>query len=428
MKPKTKSQKQVAELSAKLPALTDKQRDWGIEHCFEKIGYLRKKSVWCTECGKTWEPEEGSLVLQLTGAVCPHCGKQLKIELSRKRKDEYNEYYTIINTFHGYQILRHYVARKTCCVGYPAHYEINEAVQSWITPKGEEILMSRCTQMSFYYIDLWNWNSPMEIRNPSTNPTKYSIYAKYIYPIRHYIPNLVRNGFKGYFHGISPNSLFKMLLTNPKAETLLKAKQYSLLLYMKGYGHVISKFWPSIRICIRNNYIVKDASLWADYMNFIDYFHLDTNSPKYVCPANLEEEHDKLLKRKRRITEKEELERRCKEAVKWEKEYQKQKSKFFGLHFGNDNIIVSVLQSVKEFAEEGTSMHHCVFQAEYFKKPDSLILSAKTKAGERIETIELSLKTFEIIQSRGSCNKNTPFHDEILNLVQQNINLIKKAA
>ena len=288
--------------------------------------------------------------------------------------------------------------------------------------------MARSTAMNYFYFYLWNWNSPMEIRTTSTNTTKYNIYAKHIYPMRRYIPNLVRNGFKGYFHDVSPLSLFKMLLTNPKAETLLKAKQYSLLLYMKGYEHIISKFWPSIRICIRNNYIVKDASIWVDYMNFLDYFHLDINNPKYVCPANLEEEHDKLLKRKRRITEKEELERRCKEALKWEEEYRKQKSKFFGLCFGDDNIIFSVLQSVKEFAEEGTFMHHCVFEAEYFKKPDSLILSAKTKAGERVETIELSLRTFEIIQSRGSCNKNTPFHDEILNLVKQNINLIKKAA
>mgnify|MGYP000296788918 FL=1 len=52
-------------------------------------------------------------------------------------------------------------------------------------------------------------------------------------------------------------------------------------------------------------------------------------------------------------------------------------------------------------------MHHCVFTNEYYLKADSLILSA-TIDGKRIETIEVSLKRMEVVQSRGVCNKNTP--------------------
>lgn len=76
--------------------------------------------------------------------------------------------------------------------------------------------------------------------------------------------------------------------------------------------------------------------------------------------------------------------------------------------------------------------HMLVYDAWDFSKPmeipNSLILSAKDKNGKRIETIEIDLKTFKVVQSRGVCNKNTDKHDEIVKLVRDNINLIKQAA
>ena len=70
-------------------------------------------------------------------------------------------------------------------------------------------------------------------------------------------------------------------------------------------------------------------------------------------------------------------------------------------------------------------MHHCVFSNEYYTKPDSLILSARIN-NQRIETIEISLKTMEIIQSRGACNKDTEFHHKIIKLVRKNMKAIRK--
>jgi hypothetical protein len=77
--------------------------------------------------------------------------------------------------------------------------------------------------------------------------------------------------------------------------------------------------------------------------------------------------------------------------------------------------------------EEGQAMHHCVYGNGYYKRDDSLILSAKDNDGKRLETIEVSLKTFKVVQSRGVCNSNTDKHDEIVRLVNDNINLIKTA-
>ncbi len=67
--------------------------------------------------------------------------------------------------------------------------------------------------------------------------------------------------------------------------------------------------------------------------------------------------------------------------------------------------------------------HHCV--GSYHTKTDSLILSACID-GKKIETIEVSLTQLRVIQSRGVCNKNTKYHNRIVNLVNQNISLIEE--
>lgn len=73
-------------------------------------------------------------------------------------------------------------------------------------------------------------------------------------------------------------------------------------------------------------------------------------------------------------------------------------------------------------------MHHCVYRMKYYKKPESLILSARDKEGKRLETVEVSLKTFKVVQSRGLQNNSTRAHDEIISLVEKNMNLIRTAA
>ena len=80
---------------------------------------------------------------------------------------------------------------------------------------------------------------------------------------------------------------------------------------------------------------------------------------------------------------------------------------------------------VQEHLEEGTAMHHCVFSNEYYLKENSLILSA-TIEGRRIETIEVNLDTLKVVQSRGVCNKNTEYHDQIVSLVNANRKLIRQ--
>ena len=78
-----------------------------------------------------------------------------------------------------------------------------------------------------------------------------------------------------------------------------------------------------------------------------------------------------------------------------------------------------------DFLEEGKAMHHCVYTNEYYNQDNTLILSARID-GKRIETVELSLDTFKVVQSRGVCNSNTEYHDRIINLVESNAELIRQ--
>ena len=107
-----------------------------------------------------------------------------------------------------------------------------------------------------------------------------------------------------------------------------------------------------------------------------------------------------------------------------EERFQELKSKFIGIRFTDGIIQVHVLESVQEHLEEGTAMHHCVFSNEYYLKENSLILSA-TIEGKRIETIEVNLDTLKVVQSRGLQNKNTEYHDRIIDLVNRNIRQIQ---
>lgn len=151
----------------------------------------------------------------------------------------------------------------------------------------------------------------------------------------------------------------------------------------------------------------------------------DIHSPKYVCPTDLYREHDLRQHELRRQREKEEKAKKRKKAMEDERRFHELKSKFFGISFTDGTIQVHVLESVREHLEEGVAMHHCVFDNAYYLKENSLILSA-TIEGKRIETIEVNLDTLKVVQSRGVCNKNTEYHDQIVSLVNANRKLIRQ--
>lgn len=197
------------------------------------------------------------------------------------------------------------------------------------------------------------------------------------------------------------------------------------------YRGCLSHPW-AINICNRNGYIVKDGSMYDDYLRLLDYFHLDTHNAHYVCPKNLKAAHDELVNRKRRIEAKERAEEDRKRKIERMARIKadiasfiKRIQPFLDVEIKEDDIVIRPLQSVSQFYQEGKTMHHCVYANEYYKKKDTLILSARV-AGKRKETIEVNLKTFKVVQSRAVCNSNSEYHDKIIELMNRNMNLIRQ--
>lgn len=160
MKPKTPIQKEVIRLSATLPELTNAQRTYAFHHCFKHYGRRTAKGViTCTECGHAWKSGH-SLADTLCGCTCPNCGTALEITDTRKRVFVDNEYFSIITTCKGYQVIRFFFVRSRQKVGQKAEYSIFEVAQRWIAPDGKSETVARLRGFSLLYYDLWNEDSP----------------------------------------------------------------------------------------------------------------------------------------------------------------------------------------------------------------------------------------------------------------------------
>jgi hypothetical protein len=422
MKPKTRIQQEVTRLSKRLPRLTEEQKAYAFRHCFKHYAIKRANGTnICTECGHSWKSGH-DLADTICGCTCPHCGMELEVLRTRKSTFSDMEYFSIVTTCKHYQVIRFFSVKSRYKAGQPAEYSICEVVQRWITPDGKATTIARLRGMSQLYYDLWNEHSDMEVRK-NGGLRAYDIDPICTYPRQRFIPELKCNGFNGEYHKILPYDLFKAILSDSRAETLLKAGQYTMLRYCMHRSLNIGEYWASVKICIRNGYTIPDGSMWRDYIDLLQHFGKDTNSPKYVCPQDLKAEHDKWVKKRNRQREREHTEQQRIKAIEDEKEYLKAKGIFFGLVFTDSLICVKVIESVEEMILEGKAMHHCV--GGYHRRKDSLIFSA-TINGKRIETVEVSLKTLQVVQSRGVCNSNTEYHDRIITLVENNAELIRK--
>ena len=418
MKAKNKFQQQIVEASRTLTPITKSQINWGYDNAIEYIGKRTEKGkITCTKCGHSWQGA-GYLVATLTDCHCPNCKTKLKVETTKKRNFNGSYYMTIITTHKGYQVLRTVMIKCIAKVGKQVEYTHAEVMQRWIAPNGKHATFAKLRHMGTYYYDAWIFNTDLELRRELDAYNR--VYTGVVSPRQTLIPELKRAGYKKNICEAKPFDIFQSLLSDNRMETLLKTGQSELLnLFLKDKSHKIADYWASIRICNRNGYIIKDASLWCDYINFLRYFGKDLYNSKYVCPKDLHAEHDRYMHKKAKAEAQEEIEKlRDKEA-----DFVQSKGKFFGIMFSDGNITVRVLESIEEMILEGKLMHHCV--GGYYSKKDSLILSA-TIDGKRLETVEVSLSKLAVIQCRGVCNQNTEYHNQIIQLVGQNMPLIHK--
>jgi len=425
MKPRTKSQIKIYALAEALPKITDKQKTWAFAHCLKHIGYRNKSGrISCLDCGHQWAG-----IKEVATCKCPSCKTTLAVEDTQNRNTAQSVFFCTLSVVDGYQVIRYWEIRSTHKSGEKAKINQWEVVVQFADAEGKikEVVARNRGGMGWYqdsfsgYLEIKNWN-----RN------KFDIWPDAIYPKMQVLPIFTRNGFTGEHGWCTPLDLFHGIVSNPKCETLLKAKQWGLLAALTGdRASAVRGHWNSIKICMRNGYVVDDAITWLDYLELLTYFQKDLYSPKYICIPDVKAEHDRMVARKRIIEDErrrlrtiEEERQRALKDKQLEAEFLKAKQAFFGMAFGNEKITIKVLESIAEFIEEGKILHHCVGNSNYWGNHDSLVMSARIE-GKPVETIELSLKSMKIIQSRGLQNVATEHHGEVLKLMRLNMHLIK---
>ncbi len=417
MKPKTRFQHKVAAANGRLQPIKDKAAAWAFRHTLKHFAFRVPSGLTtCLDCGCQWR-ESGESVCR-----CPHCAAELEIQDTLCRKAVARAYFSVLEQQDGFQVQRVFLLTVEYRKRREAVTDTHEILRYWLDENGRSAVTARRRTLGFYQDSFLLW-SDIELRND--NNVYRHIACCDVYPNYTAMPKLRRNGLKGDFCGIAPQKLMQALLTDSRAETMMKAGRKQHLKYFIANPQRLDECWAAYRIVLRNDYHIDDIGIWADYIHMLVVCGKDIRNAHYVCPSDLQAAHDCYQEKIRIVRERERLEENRRRALANERKFKEMKGRFFGLQFTDGTIVVSVLDSVLAHYQEGDAMHHCVGNENYFLNPKSLILSARIN-GKRIETIELSLTSFKILQSRGLQNRPTEYHDRIIALVNRNVKQVRK--
>ena len=447
MKPRSGVERMFIGYAEELPPPREAVAKWAYRHCFKPVALWWKhrgrnnQEIWCQCCGHR-EPCDGWLVMSSDVWVCPECGARCGVR-DRKTHGKLVSATALVSTlevFRGVQVVRTFEAsRVNYNDGGKTGYGITELHQIWLLESGREIITTRGYDRSCNYFR-WHYGAAYSIGRHSSGAggyycfeDVYDINDNWLYPrmniSRYFRSRSIDRDRVRWLIGNKVNvcDAFRRIARDPRLETLLKTGYQALFIHFVKADISPDGYWKSVNVCHRNGYAIDDAILWCDHIDMLDELGLDTHNPKYICPEDLHGEHDRMSRRLTRKREREKLRRDIAAAAKEEGRFRKMRGAFFEISFPGEHVTVVPLRSVREVAEEGNRLHHCVFSMEYYKKENSLLLSARSNDTHRpVETVEVDLKSFRILQSRGSCNQHSAFHGEILSLVNSGMSSIRK--
>ena len=419
--------KKAEETFNMIKPITDAQSRWLVESVAYATYHPVRKTAYCMICGHKWKPDKMSKTL-----VCPSCNKKLsKFVDTAKKLYSTGGFLSVVN---GMQVERSFMvvllAEK---YGYPGCVYYFEYKRLIMDNKGNMAMFSLSTKPFSYSCEDFIENGKMLRRKKNMGYKQMSILANNpycYYKHKSYLPEIIRNGYEyKKIPRASRMATMQALLSNPHAETLLKAGYDDMLCRIN-----FDRFWPSVRIAIRNNYKPKDYRYWEDVLVMMERLNMDMRNPKYVCPSSLVDFHDSLM---RKINDKNEANRKREQRERMLKCYKKMEQKeaeaeaflkkkttpFVDWEIKDDNIVIKPLLSVDDFKNEGLFMNHCVYTSEYHMKVGNLTATAIVN-GMRMETIDYDLD--DHLQAYGCYNKHTEYHDEIIKTFNKNKNEIVK--
>lgn len=394
MKPRNKKQEQILAMSGQLRPLTTAQKQWALTHTINNYALKFKKGkAVCLICGHEWEAKEGM-------CRCPHCGAKVEVKATTQRVVRERSYFNIVTTVKDFQVIRMFLMIVEFRKGMKANPGFVEIGSYWIDKHGHTTVVGLQRTLG-HYIDSFALGSPLEIRQ--SNEAFYHIAGQWVYPHIRVTEIIKRNGFKNYPFFIHPVTLFKQLLTNPKAETLMKSGDMELLRHLCRNPLEVDKYWDTIKVAKRAGYKVKDSQMWFDYIHMLDRMGRDLHSPTLVAPKDLKAVHDEYVAKAERQRIKEQKEKDRQQAIKDQKEFEELKSPYFGLEMTDGEIKIHTLDTIDEYYEVGTSQRLCVASSKYYLKSNSLVFVAVI-SNKVVATVEISLEDYSIIQCRAFAN------------------------
>ncbi len=436
MKPRNQREKEVVKLSDKLPPLTKAQIHWGIENAVPRVIYTTGKKCWCTLCGHTFDASPGET------HECPNCHRESKVEKSRKRLNRGFEYQQFITVKKGWQVIRYILFKWESRAGEKLQIDTMTFMEKWCRPGQPMITMAGLVKMCPYWREQpYSEYSPISIKNPSYFSSEWMRVR--VYPKKILLPTYFKCGYQEkMWSDYDAEQIFGKIFAIPHFEALYKSGKFKELHKKMRDAELFSKYWPSIKVALRHGfdpYKLNISYNYWDYLGMLKFLHKDMRSPRYVAPKDWDDIHNRIneeaakkrLKIERRRQEREELRRALmeeeqrKREIALEGDFTKRIRKFAALVITDESLCISPLMSIQEFFDEGKAMHHCVFSGGYYKRKDSLVLSARNSNGERLETIEINLLSMSIAQSFGVSNSITFEHEHIAQLINKNMETIR---
>lgn len=235
---------------------------------------------------------------------------------------------------------------------------------------------------------------------------------------------------------------YKRALKVPYMETLCNSNDF-MFQKLSVMGH-IDRISNSLRIARKRGLDLteENAYLWIDMWQMLDALGKDVNNPFYVAPKDLKHAHDVISNYIQKKREKEERERRMgqmieaiKKAEAMKEEYRVKHERYNHVAITDGEIVIKVLPTIDSFLVEGMKQHHCVCANQYFdesKHPNTLILSARIGDWDNptryVETIDVDTKEWVLRDARGLQNQVSEYHDRIVDLMEENMWMLMKAA
>ena len=116
MKPKTKLQVRIMNLSESLPAVSDIQKEWSNKN-HKKYFVRHYKNFVCLECNHTWKSDLPEWTDSIVETHCPNCKNEIELIKENKPRFDYFHIFSTITTVQEFQVMRYFTTwKKSVCV------------------------------------------------------------------------------------------------------------------------------------------------------------------------------------------------------------------------------------------------------------------------------------------------------------------------